>query len=59
MLELWEPDEAFHHIQTYLHEAGCFGEGAAELVADRYLGYGLRRTRRRTPWPDPPEPCRR
>jgi hypothetical protein len=50
VLELWEPDHAFHRIETYL--------GAVGLVADLYLGYGLGRAQRRTAWADPPEPCR-
>jgi para-aminobenzoate synthetase component 1 len=58
VLELWEPDHAFHRIETYLDKAGFFGPGAAGLVADLYLGYGLGRTQRRAAWPDPPEPCR-
>ena len=57
MLELWEPEGAFGHVEAYLREAGFFGGGAAGVVADVYLGYGLGRSLRRTGSPDPPEPC--
>ena len=58
MLEVWEPADAFAQVESYLRKAGFFESGADGLVADVYLGYGLSRTIRRAPWPDPPEPCR-
>jgi para-aminobenzoate synthetase component 1 len=57
VLELWDPDHAFERIEAHLREAGFFGGGARGVCADLYLGYGLSRTIRRAPWPDPPEPC--
>lgn len=53
-----EPEGAFARIEAHLRSAGFFGGGAEGLCADLYLGYGLARTLRRAPWPDPPEPCR-
>jgi len=44
-------------VERELRAEGFFEGGAAGLVADVYLGYGLSRTLRRTPVPDPPEPC--
>jgi para-aminobenzoate synthetase component 1 len=58
MLELWSPEGAFAAIESQLVEAGFFGGGVQGVVADVYLGYGISRAVRRTPWPDPPEPCR-
>jgi para-aminobenzoate synthetase component 1 len=57
VLELWQADGAFARIEEYLGEAGFFGPGAAGLVADLYLGYGLSKTIRRASLPPPPEPC--
>lgn len=56
-LELWEPENAFRHIDEWLREQGFFSAGREELVADLYLGYGLSQTIRRTPVLPPPEPC--
>jgi para-aminobenzoate synthetase component 1 len=57
VLELYRPENAFAEVEAYLRDAGFFRGGAAGLVADVYLGYGLSRAVRRMPWPDPPEPC--
>src|SRR5688572_23071218 len=57
MLELHAADGAFRQVEAYLREAGFFGGGARGVAADLYLGYGLSRGMRRTPAPDPPEPC--
>jgi para-aminobenzoate synthetase component 1 len=58
VLELHDADGAFERVEAYLREAGFFGGGARDVVADLYLGYGLSRTMRRTAAPVPPEPCR-
>jgi para-aminobenzoate synthetase component 1 len=58
MLELWSAEGAFETLEDYLRDHGFLGGGADGQVADLYLGYGLSRPRRRTPTPDPPEPCR-
>ena len=55
MLELWEPEGAFDALEEYLR-AELFGRDG--LVADLYLGYALSHPMRRSPAPDPPEPCR-
>jgi para-aminobenzoate synthetase component I len=57
VLEVRSAEGAFATIEEYLRDAGFFGAAAQGLVADLYLGYGLARTLRRQPWPDPPEPC--
>jgi para-aminobenzoate synthetase component 1 len=44
-------------VERELRAEGFFEGGAAGLVADLYIGYGLSSTLRRTPAPDPPEPC--
>jgi para-aminobenzoate synthetase component 1 len=44
-------------LERELRAQGFFEGGAAGLVADVYLGYGLSRSMRRTTTPDPPEPC--
>jgi para-aminobenzoate synthetase component I len=44
-------------VERELRAEGFFEGGAAGLVADVYLGYGLSRALRRTTVPDPPEPC--
>jgi para-aminobenzoate synthetase component 1 len=44
-------------LEHELRVEGFFEGGAAGLVADVYLGYGLSRVMRRTVTPDPPEPC--
>jgi para-aminobenzoate synthetase component 1 len=58
VLEVWEQEDAFAAVEGYLRDAGFFRAGVDGLVADLFLGYGLSRTLRREPWPDPPEPCR-
>ena len=58
MFEVWDPVDAFGAVEEYLRDADFFQRGADGLVADLFLGYGLSRTIRREPWPDPPEPCR-
>ena len=57
VLELWHADGAFERIEAYLRAAGFFGGGARRVCADLFLGYGLSATLRRSPGPDPPEPC--
>ena len=57
MLEIWDGDDPFAELETYLEEAS-FSGGDDRLVADVFLGYRLSRALRRKPWPDPPEPCR-
>jgi para-aminobenzoate synthetase component I len=57
VLELWHAEGAFERLEAHLREAGFFGGGADGVCADLYLGYGLSRSIRRGPWPDPPEPC--
>src|SRR5437899_1795275 len=44
-------------VERALREEGFFEGGAAGLVADVYLGYGLSRDLRRTTASNPPEPC--
>jgi para-aminobenzoate synthetase component I len=44
-------------LERELRAQGFFQGGAAGLVADVYLGYGLSWAARRTSTPDPPEPC--
>jgi para-aminobenzoate synthetase component I len=44
-------------VERELRAEGFFEGGAAGLVADVYLGYGLSHGLRRTSTPDPPEPC--
>jgi anthranilate/para-aminobenzoate synthase component I len=44
-------------VEHELRAEGFFEGGAAGLVADVYLGYGLSHTLRRTSSPAPPEPC--
>jgi para-aminobenzoate synthetase component 1 len=58
VLEVWDPEDAFAVVEEYLRDAGFFEGGGDGLAADLFLGYGLSRTIRREPWPDPPEPCR-
>jgi para-aminobenzoate synthetase component 1 len=57
VLEVWNAEGAFGVVEDYLRDAGFFA-GEAGDYADLFLGYGLSRTIRREPWPDPPEPCR-
>jgi len=58
VLELHEAEGAFERIERYLREHGFFaGRPDDRRCADLFLGYGLSRTLRRAPWPDPPEPC--
>jgi para-aminobenzoate synthetase component I len=58
MLEVWRSDDPLAALEEYLREAGFFGGGSEEVVADVFLGYGISHVLRRAPWPDPPEPCR-
>jgi para-aminobenzoate synthetase component I len=55
--ELREPVGAFRLLEEWLARQGFFVDGAEELVADLYLGYGLSQTIRRTSSSPPPEPC--
>ena len=57
MLELHSPAGAFAAIEDHLRTAGFFGGGAAGVVADLYLGYGLSSSLRRGMDAEPPEPC--
>jgi para-aminobenzoate synthetase component 1 len=57
MLELWNHQGAYETLEAYLRDAGFGGPGAAGLVADVYLGYGLSEGLRRRPGAAPPEPC--
>jgi para-aminobenzoate synthetase component I len=57
-LELHEAEGAFERIEDYLRGRGFFaGRAEDDRCADLFLAYGLSRTLRRAPWPDPPEPC--
>jgi para-aminobenzoate synthetase component 1 len=57
MLELWNHEGAYEALEAYLRDAGFGGPGAAGLVADVYLGYGLSQGLRRRPGSPPREPC--
>ena len=57
MLEIWSSEDPLAELEAYLAEAEFFG-ARDDLVADVFLGYGISRSLRRAPWPDPPEPCR-
>jgi para-aminobenzoate synthetase component 1 len=56
VLEIWNADDPLAELEGYLTDAGFLGRD--DLVADVFLGYGISRSLRRAPWPDPPEPCR-
>jgi para-aminobenzoate synthetase component I len=56
VFEVWSSDEPLAELEAHLAESGFFA--ADDLVADVFLGYGISRSLRRAPWPDPPEPCR-
>jgi para-aminobenzoate synthetase component I len=56
LLELHDAGAAFRRLEEWLAARGFF-EGATELVADVYLGYGLSASIRRTDSPGPIEPC--
>ncbi|MGH3006786.1 MAG: anthranilate synthase component I family protein [Gaiellaceae bacterium] len=58
MHEVWSAEDPLAEVERYLHRTGFFGGGAEGVVADLYLGYGISGDLRRSPWPDPPEPCR-
>jgi para-aminobenzoate synthetase component 1 len=61
VLELWDADDPFGRLDRYLRDQGFLDPSSAcvdDRIADVYLGYGLSRALRRTPWPDPPEPAR-
>ena len=57
MLQLYEADGAFAHLEEWLRGEGFFAPSGEHLVADLYLGYGLSASLRRTGMPPPPEPC--
>jgi len=57
LLELRDPDGAFERIEAWLSSRGFFAEGADDLVADLYLGYGLSQSIRRASSSPPSEPC--
>jgi para-aminobenzoate synthetase component 1 len=57
VLEVWSADDPLGELEGYLTESGFLG-GGDELVTDVFLGYGISHALRRSPWPDPPEPCR-
>jgi para-aminobenzoate synthetase component 1 len=57
LLELRHPDGAFERIEAWLSSRGFFAEGADDLVADLYLGYGLSQSIRRATSSPPSEPC--
>jgi para-aminobenzoate synthetase component I len=57
LLELRDPDGAFERIEAWLSSRGFFAEGADDLVADLYLGYGLSQSIRRATSSPPSEPC--
>jgi para-aminobenzoate synthetase component I len=57
VLELFEPQGAFEHIESWLSDRGFFRAGGEHLVADLFLGYGLSQSLRRDAAPPPPEPC--
>jgi para-aminobenzoate synthetase component 1 len=57
VFEVWKPEGAFSAVEDYLRGEGFFA-GAAGDYADLFLAYGLSRSLRRGPHPDPPEPCR-
>jgi hypothetical protein len=56
-LELRDHDAAFERIEAWLSSRGFFAEGADDLVADLYLGYGLSQSIRRETSSPPLEPC--
>ncbi|MGH3045353.1 MAG: anthranilate synthase component I family protein [Gaiellaceae bacterium] len=56
MFEIWDAENPLAELEGSLADAGFFGRD--NLVADIFLGYGISRSLRRSPWPDPPEPCR-
>ena len=56
MFEVWSSDEPLEELEAYLAASDFFEND--DLVADVFLGYGISRSLRRAPWPDPPEPCR-
>jgi para-aminobenzoate synthetase component 1 len=56
VLEVWSGDDPLAELEGYLDQAGFFSRDG--LVADLFLGYRLSSALRRSPWPDPPEPCR-
>ena len=57
LLEIHDADGAFDRIEAWLSSCGFFAEGADELVADLYLGYGLSESIRRGTSTPPSEPC--
>jgi para-aminobenzoate synthetase component 1 len=58
VLEVWSSVDPFAEVETYLREGGFFGGGAHGVVADLFLAYRISHRLRRSPRPDPPEPCR-
>jgi para-aminobenzoate synthetase component 1 len=57
VLEVWSADDPLAELEDYLEASGFVGSHEA-LVADVFLGYRVSHALRRTPTPDPPEPCR-
>lgn len=57
-IEIDEAADASERLEAWLRDQGFFVPGGDDLVADRYLGYGLSATLRRSSAPAPPEPCR-
>jgi para-aminobenzoate synthetase component I len=56
VLEIWDAADPLAELEAHLADAGFFRRD--DRVADVFLGYGISRSLRRKPWPDPPEPCR-
>jgi para-aminobenzoate synthetase component 1 len=57
LLELRDPDVAFERLEAWLLDRGFFGDGADDLVAEVYLGYGLSNAIRRDRTTSPVESC--
>jgi para-aminobenzoate synthetase component 1 len=56
VFEVWSSGQPLEELESFLADSGF--SRSDELVADVFLGYGISRSLRRAPWPDPPEPCR-
>jgi para-aminobenzoate synthetase component I len=57
VLEVWSAEDPLGELEGYLETSG-FAGSTEGVVADVFLGYGISHALRRTPAPDPPEPCR-